>query len=84
MFLNYDHLTGHFVQTSGRGRGFVIKLWHDLVEVQSGKGHICFTKPFFPKMACEILGWRFLKFWFFYVGFYCIPFPESFIMFIDT
>ena len=40
--------------------------------LQSGKGHICFTKPFLLKMACEISGWRFLKFWFFHAGFYCI------------
>ena len=43
-----------------------------LVAVQSVKGHISFTKPFLLKMGCEISGWRFLKFWFFYAGFYCI------------
>ena len=37
------------------------------VAVQSGKGHICFTKPFLLKMGCEISGWRF-----FCAGFYCI------------
>ena len=36
------------------------------------KDHACFTKLFSLKMDCEISGWRFLKFWFFYVGFYCI------------
>ena len=40
-----------------------------LVAVQSGKGHICFTKPVLLKTDCEILGWRFIKFWFFYEGF---------------
>ena len=44
----------------------------NLVALQFGKGHICFTKPFLLKMSCEILGWRFLKFWFFYADFYCI------------
>ena len=43
-----------------------------LVVVQSGTGHICFTKPFLLKMGCEISGWRFLKVLFFYAGFYCI------------
>ena len=43
-----------------------------LVAVQSGKGHDCFAKPFLLKMDWEISGWRFLKFWFFYAGFYCI------------
>ena len=43
-----------------------------LVAVQSVKGHICFTKPFLLKMGCEISGWRFLKFLFFFSGFYCI------------
>ena len=43
-----------------------------LIAVQPGKGHISFTKPFLLKMGCDILGWRFLKFWFFYGGFYCI------------
>ena len=42
-----------------------------LVAVQFGKGHICFTKLFLFKMSCEVSGWRFLKFWFFYAGFYC-------------
>ena len=42
-----------------------------LVAVKSVKGHICFAKPFLLKMGCEISGWRFLKFWFFYAGFYC-------------
>ena len=37
-----------------------------LIAVQSGKGHICFTKPFLLKMDCKISGWRFLKFLFFY------------------
>ena len=36
---------------------------------QSVKDHICLTKPFLLKMGCDISGWRFLKFWFFY----CIP-----------
>ena len=43
-----------------------------LVAIQSGKGHICSAKPFLLKMGCEIPGWRFLKFWFFYSGFYYI------------
>ena len=43
-----------------------------LVAVQSVKDHICVTKPFLLKMGSEISGWRFLKFWFFYAGFYCI------------
>ena len=38
-----------------------------LVAVQSGKGHICFTKPFLLKMDCKISGWSFLKF----LGFLC-------------
>ena len=42
-----------------------------LVAVKSVKGHICFAKPFLLKMGCEISGWRFLKFWYFYAGFYC-------------
>ena len=42
-----------------------------LVAVKSVKGHICFAKPFLLKIGCEISGWRFLKFWFFYAGFYC-------------
>ena len=48
-----------------------------LIAVQSGKGHICFTKPFSLKMDCKISGWRFLKYWFFYAGFYCIVFSVS-------
>ena len=43
-----------------------------LVAVQSGQGHICFAKPCLLKMGCEISGWRFLKVWLFYAGFYCI------------
>ena len=42
-----------------------------LMAAQSVKDHICFTKPFLLKMGCEISGWRFLKVWFFYAGFYC-------------
>ena len=45
-----------------------------LVAVQSVNGHICFTKTFLLKMGCEISGWRFLKVWFFYAGFYCIKY----------
>ena len=65
-FLNYGHLTGHFAQTLGRGRIYVKFFGQKsiLVAVQSGKGHICNTKPFLVKMDCEILGWRF-----FYAGF---------------
>ena len=39
----------------------MIILWSEslLVAVQSGKGHICFTKPCPLKMGCEISGWRF-------------------------
>ena len=44
----------------------MVKLWSEII---SGKGHICFTKPFLLKMDCKISGWRFLKFWFFYAGF---------------
>ena len=51
-----------------------------LVAVQSVKGHICFTKPFLLKMGCEISGWRFLKFWFFYAGFYCIFVSRDFFL----
>ena len=40
-----------------------------LVAAQSVKGHISFTKLFLLKMDCEISGWRFLKFRFFYVVF---------------
>ena len=43
-----------------------------LVAVQSGKCHTCFKESFLLKMGFEISGWRFLKFWFFYAGFYCI------------
>ena len=49
-----------------------------VVAVQSGNGHICFAKPFLFKMGCEISDWRFLKFWFFYSGFYCtLGFPDE-------
>ena len=57
-------LTGNFTQTLGRGRGYVIKLWSEItsvVAVQSGRGHICFTKPFLLKMGCEISGWMFME-----------------------
>ena len=50
-----------------------------LVAVQSVKGHICFTKLFLLEMGCEISGWRFLKFWFFYAGFYCINFEVKYL-----
>ena len=73
-FLNCGHLTGRVAQTLGR-RGL---MWSNhgqkslLVAVQSVKGgvkgHICFTKQFLLKVGWEILGWRLLKFWFFYVG----------------
>ena len=43
-----------------------------LVAVQSVKGNMCFTELFLLKMGCEISGWRFVEFWFFYTGFYCI------------
>ena len=43
-----------------------------LVAVQSGKGHIGFTRPFLLKMGCEVSDWKFLKFLFFCAGFYCI------------
>ena len=33
------------------------------------KVRICFEKLFLFKMGCEISGWRFLKFWFFYAVF---------------
>ena len=49
--------------------------------VQSVKGHICFAKPFSLKTGCEISGWRFLKFWFFYPGFYCTDY--AFIRLVD-
>ena len=73
-FLNYGHLTGHFAQTVGRGRGNVIKLSSKslVVAVEYIKGHSCFRNLFLLKMGCEISGWRFLKCWFFYTGFYCI------------
>ena len=51
-FLNYGHLTGHFVQLNFRwGRGIVITLWLEslLVAVQSVKGHICFSKTIFTQ-----------------------------------
>ena len=57
------NLTGHFAQSLGRRRS----MWSTYgqkslpVAVQSGKGHICFTKPFLLKMGGEISGWRFLK-----------------------
>ena len=37
-FLNYGHLTGHFAQTLGRGRGHVVKYWP---EITSGSSTIC-------------------------------------------
>ena len=54
----------------------MIKLWSEITSgsVQSFKGHICFTKSFLLIMGSKISGWRFLKFWFFYVGFYCTAF----------
>ena len=73
-FLNYGHLKGHLAQTYV-GIGV---MWSNygqkslLAAVQSGKGHICFTKPFLLNMGCKISDWKFLKFWFFHVGFYCI------------
>ena len=39
--------------------------------MQSGKGHVYFTKPFLLKMGFEISGWRVVKFWFCYAGFHC-------------
>ena len=48
-----------------------MKLWSEIT-LQSIKGHICFTKPFLIKMGCEISGWRFFEFCFFYAGFYCM------------
>ena len=57
-FLDYGHLRGYFAQTLGGGG----VMWSNycqkslLVGVQSGKGHICFTKPFLLKTDCEISG----------------------------
>ena len=55
--LKLRSLTGYFAQTLGRGRGYVIKLNYGqkslLVAVQSGKGYICFTKPYLLKWAVK-------------------------------
>ena len=73
LFLNYGHLTGHFAQIVVGGAAMSSNYGEKslLVAVQSVKGHNCFAKPFLLKMGCEISDWRFLKFWFFYAGFYC-------------
>ena len=34
-FLYCNHLTGHFVQTLGRGRGYVINLWSEITSGSS-------------------------------------------------
>ena len=54
----------------------MIKLWS---EITSGSSTIwqesyLLHKTILLKKGCEISGWKFLKFWFFYVGFYCIHF----------
>ena len=69
------------------------KLWSKrlLVAVQSGRGHICSTKPFLHKMVCEISGWRFLKFSFMRVftvlhrpsGIYCQVASSNFTFIYD-
>ena len=77
MLLNYRHLTGPFAQSSDRGRGYVVKLWS---EIGSGgiynliRAIFASQNHFYSKWVYEISGWRFLKFWFFYAGFYCIQF----------
>ena len=71
--LKSGRLTGHFAHTVGRGRGNENYCQTSLlVAARSVEGHICFTKLFLLKMGCKISGWRFLKCWLFYVGFYCI------------
>ena len=69
--LNYGHLTGHFSQTLAWRGAMWSNYGHKslLVAVQSGEGHVSFTKPFLLTMGGQISGWTFLKFWFFMLVF---------------